>query len=284
MANEKLIEYIKKTKQAGYNNEQIKRALKNKGWNDSDITEAMFEVSKDFLNAPPAEEEPPSLYPSSSDNSSSDLSHQDSSYSEGDSSSSDRKFNVMAIIAFALSFFVPIVGLILAIIGLKQIKNTGEKGKGFAIAAIVLNVLQLVFVIITLVSMFAYFGVMDPSNLLPERCQSSAGMDCIDKAGVSSTGVTFALRNNIGFPAMITNVQGETCQGPSGGVAGTSGDIVTNSNFVPFQTNNNEILRLKIDCELRSGDEYEDTFLLTYENMESGIEQVVPVDIRSTVS
>jgi len=44
--------------------------------------------------------------------------------------------NVLAVIAFICAFFVSIVGAILGIIALRQIKRTGELGSGLAKAAI----------------------------------------------------------------------------------------------------------------------------------------------------
>ena len=94
----------------------------------------------------------------------------------------------MAIIAFVSTFVVPLLGLILGFIAIGQIKKSGEKGKGFAIAAIVINLIGVLV-------MIAFFGMLDPARMLPERCQSTAGMDCIDRAAVSTSGVVFPLRN-----------------------------------------------------------------------------------------
>lgn len=51
------------------------------------------------------------------------------------------KTNTFAIIGFVLSFFyyVSIAGLVFSIIGLKQCNKTQEKGKGLAIAGIVIS-------------------------------------------------------------------------------------------------------------------------------------------------
>ena len=58
--------------------------------------------------------------------------------SEGESSS-----DTFAIVGFVLTFFVPIVGLILSILGMKSTKN-----KGFAIAGVILNSIIVLFTII----------------------------------------------------------------------------------------------------------------------------------------
>ncbi|MFD7786388.1 DUF4190 domain-containing protein [Streptomyces nojiriensis] len=58
-----------------------------------------------------------------------------------------QKTNPLAIVAFVMSILcnIPLVPLILGIVALSQIKSRGEKGKGLAIAAIVIHSLVIVF-------------------------------------------------------------------------------------------------------------------------------------------
>ena len=79
------------------------------------------------------------------------------------------------------------------------------------------------------------------------------------------------------------DLKGISCDGPSGGIAGTSGNIITNYEFVPFEVNNNEIIKLQIDCDLNSGDKFSDVFTVTFENQETGLRHDVNVDIMSKV-
>ena len=142
MASEKIKEYIEKTKKAGYNDEQIKSSLKKAGWNDAKISEAMGKQDNLDLPAVPLkqgeEQQPqPSETPSTSS-----------------SPSTSNKTNTMAIIALILAFFIPLFGIIFGIIALVQIKKSGEKGKGLAIAAIVIPVV----LVVTLGSMFFFFS------------------------------------------------------------------------------------------------------------------------------
>ena len=134
------------------------------------------------------------------------------------------------------------------------------------------------------IAALAYFGVLDPARLLPERCQSSAGMDCIDKAAVSTSGVVIALRNNEGFTTEITDASGAVCSGNSGGVAGTSGTITTAGSYVAFNTTNNEVFTVQVDCTLTSGEKFEDTITVTYKNTETGLSHEVPVDVRGRIA
>ena len=51
--------------------------------------------------------------------------------------------NVMAIVSFVMAFLFNIVGLILGFVALKQIKSTGEKGRGLAISGIVISIVSI---------------------------------------------------------------------------------------------------------------------------------------------
>ena len=57
-------------------------------------------------------------------------------------------WNVMAIVAFIASFFISILGIILGFVALSQIKRTGEKGRGLAIAGIIIGFVSLILGII----------------------------------------------------------------------------------------------------------------------------------------
>jgi uncharacterized membrane protein len=61
------------------------------------------------------------------------------------------KFNVLAIIGFIASFFISIVGIVLGFIALSQIKRTGERGRGLALAAIIIGFVAIVLSIISVV-------------------------------------------------------------------------------------------------------------------------------------
>jgi len=51
-----------------------------------------------------------------------------------------RPFNVLSIVAFVLSIVgVSLIGVILGHIALSQLKRTGERGRGFAIAALIIG-------------------------------------------------------------------------------------------------------------------------------------------------
>lgn len=55
-----------------------------------------------------------------------------------------QRYNGVAVAGFILSFFIALAGLICSIIGLKQTKERGEKGRGLAIAGIIISALSIV--------------------------------------------------------------------------------------------------------------------------------------------
>lgn len=60
------------------------------------------------------------------------------------------KTNTLAVLSLVFSFFFQLVGLILGIIALKQIKEKGEEGRGLAIAGIIISIVGMVFTLILL--------------------------------------------------------------------------------------------------------------------------------------
>lgn len=57
-----------------------------------------------------------------------------------------------------------------------------------------------ILVVLAAIAALAYFGVLDPGKLLPERCQFPAGFDCIGKPGIDGTSeeITIEFKNSIG--------------------------------------------------------------------------------------
>ena len=66
------------------------------------------------------------------------------------------KWNVLSIVGFVLSLIgFNVVAIILGFIGLSQVKKTGEKGRGLAIAAIIIGFASIVIGIIVFIAVFA---------------------------------------------------------------------------------------------------------------------------------
>jgi hypothetical protein len=61
-----------------------------------------------------------------------------------------QKTNTLSVIGLISSFFIPPLGLILSIIGVSQASKRNEKGKGLAIAGIIISILNGIFQIVFL--------------------------------------------------------------------------------------------------------------------------------------
>jgi uncharacterized membrane protein len=78
-----------------------------------------------------------------------------------------RPWNTLSIVAFALSVVgISIVAIVLGHISLSQVKNRNERGRGFAIAALiigyvtlVLEILAIVFALLFAAGLYATSGV-----------------------------------------------------------------------------------------------------------------------------
>ena len=68
-------------------------------------------------------------------------------------------WNGMCIAGFVCSFLISIVGLVLSIVGLKRVKQSGERGQGLAIAGIVISAVRIAIAIALVILMILGFGV-----------------------------------------------------------------------------------------------------------------------------
>jgi len=122
---------------------------------------------------------------------------------------------VLGIIALLL-WWVPLLGwvpIVLSIIfgfgALKQIKNNSEvEGKGLAIAGIVMGFLAMVpAVLFVLIGTMAFFGVLNPNVMVPEKCTMSTGISCKDYAFYGTGAASIAFENNMGKSIQVTDVK-----------------------------------------------------------------------------
>ena len=139
-----------------------------------------------------------------------------------------------------------------------------------------------ILVVIAAIAALAYFGVLDPARLLPERCQFPAGVDCVDKAAVDATSITVALRNNIGFKMQVDDIASSvgscTTEQIAIGVGGSAQSLAQN-------VSNNEVFRILFTgCSLTSGDRFDADVTVTYTNMETGLTHDAVGDIRGRVA
>lgn len=97
------------------------------------------------------------------------------------------KTNSLAIWGFILAIFLPLIGLILSIVAVSQIKKKNERGKGLAIAGIVIGAILVFFQFLIFVSIVG--GAKNIStNTSSNSTQSSSNSSSSKPAEVAKIG------------------------------------------------------------------------------------------------
>ena len=144
-----------------------------------------------------------------------------------------------------------------------------------------------ILVVIAAIAALAYFGVLDPARLLPERCQSSAGMDCIGHAAVQTTQIDFTLANNnpSGNDIEVYDLEivSTTCTAKE--IASGANGAYVDISSANVTVGNNEVFKVRYSgCSgLTSGNKFEDTVTVWYKDTYSGQLLPVNVDLRGRV-
>jgi len=141
------------------------------------------------------------------------------------------------------------------------------------------------FVMLMIAAVFvaiSYFGLFDVGSTIPEVCQFSHRLSCIDRAAIKNNGIEFALKNNVGTNILVLDVNSNDCVGDKGGVSGIENTITTNNDFQAFNVSKDELFRLKVDCNLDSSG-FDGIFSVSYLNRETGLSNIEVGDIKGRV-
>ena len=69
-----------------------------------------------------------------------------------------------------------------------------------------------ILVVLAAIAALAYFGVLSPERLLPEKCLLEPGLACVQHK-VDPTTITLVLINGLGRTIKVTNLQVGACSG-----------------------------------------------------------------------
>lgn len=119
----------------------------------------------------------------------------------------------------------------------KQVKKMVKQNKAQASLEYLTTYGWAILGAIIAIGALMYFGFLNPSNLLPNRCDFGKQLECIDymiNTTAFGSQVSLMLRNNFGKPINITGVGGDEIAGsPSVPLVldlGDEGEIVMNLN------------------------------------------------------
>jgi hypothetical protein len=79
-----------------------------------------------------------------------------------------------------------------------------------------------ILVVLAAIGALAYFGVLNPSNFLPDQCTSSTGFGCVGKPIVTADYAAFILTNGVGGAVTFSN---DTLTLTSSASSCTTGDV-----------------------------------------------------------
>jgi len=183
MANQQIIDYIKENLSGNISIEHIKKSLLDVGWPEQEVEEAIKEVKGIYSNKGtlPLPEK------------------------------SSQKTSILAILSLIFAFLFSPIGLILGIIALSEIKkNHSLKGRGLAIAGIIISIIFIIIPLLIVILFVAFFGTyFHPTEILPEKCTLPMGLECNKLSIVSGNpgSISLTLENGMGSGIMIRSIK-----------------------------------------------------------------------------
>ena len=110
-----------------------------------------------------------------------------------------------------------------------------------------------ILVVLVAIGALAYFGVLSPEKLIPERCMLQAGLECAD-AKVTASEVSLVVRNSMGTSIDISNV--------------TIGSVCSNTTAVTLVNGGQSTLTVT-GCSFTPGDKMNEDLAIVYTNPET---------------
>jgi hypothetical protein len=128
-----------------------------------------------------------------------------------------------------------------------------------------------ILVVLAAIGALAYFGVLSPGNLLPQKCEFSAGLDCTETPSASSGGQTiqFPLTNSNGYKIHPTT----TAIANSDGLTACTGRTFTQSGAAVTEVQNGDsfVVTLTGCSGMTNGERFSTDVTVTYSSNSTGM-------------
>ena len=139
-----------------------------------------------------------------------------------------------------------------------------------------------ILVVIAAIAALAYFGVLSPSKMLPERCTGESGMDCLMKPvfDASTNNVSFVMKNNQGFDINITDISStanDGCTATGYTITPQGGSPITDA---PVKLSNGKSATVEVHCSDTLSGRASANFLMTYHDYDNGFTQKASYDLK----
>jgi hypothetical protein len=121
-----------------------------------------------------------------------------------------------------------------------------------------------ILVVLAAIGALAYFGILSPGNLLPQKCEFQAGMDCTEHPDASAAAgtITFPLVNSMGYRMTIDSAQSTSCTGAA----------TLNGAALPADLTNGQPGTIMLTtCALTEGERYNEVVTIMYTSNATGM-------------
>lgn len=141
-----------------------------------------------------------------------------------------------------------------------------------------------ILVVLAAIGALAYFGVLSPSNFLPDQCIATSGVGCLGKPVINSNSVVFTLTNGLGQTVLAQN--SSTSKPGAGSVyfcaKGDTTCTYTDSSNVGW-TDGADLTIRYVPSTPFTTTSFKGTFQFNYTNANSGLPESIVVQIAGKV-
>lgn len=120
-----------------------------------------------------------------------------------------------------------------------------------------------ILVVLAAIGALAYFGVLSPGNLLPQKCEFTSGFDCTEAPDADATAgtITFPITNSLGYEINTIALDSSSNCLAEAGIASVD----------PLSNGDSAIITLSDTCGLGAGDRFKEDVIVTYVSAETGM-------------
>ncbi|MEM4638116.1 MAG: hypothetical protein QXK76_03800 [Candidatus Woesearchaeota archaeon] len=142
-----------------------------------------------------------------------------------------------------------------------------------------------ILVVLAAIGALAYFGVLSPTNFLPDQCTATSGVGCLGKPTIAANQVIFTLTNGLGQTLNLAN--DNTTKPIIKGATGTlyfcnKGDITCFSTSMSVADGSDVTIRF-VPTNSIDTTSFKGTFQFNYTNANSGLPESVIVQVAGKV-
>ncbi|MFT4309753.1 MAG: hypothetical protein ACMXYL_04660 [Candidatus Woesearchaeota archaeon] len=112
--------------------------------------------------------------------------------------------DTVGILSIVFAFILAPVGLILGIVGIVN-NNKNNQSIVLPLVGLILSILFIPVFFIVLGGI-AYFGVVDPHTMIPERCVAVSGFECPSFSTTPDGNIEAVIRNGLGRPIEVVGL------------------------------------------------------------------------------